>query len=106
MTTSVIDAGTVRLTYSTFEIQINRIFQIRFDSESPVELVLTQAILFGKSLTPDHWQPFSLIFHATGSSVLPQKIYPLEHEQLGVLELFLVPIGPDEKGMRYEAVFN
>jgi hypothetical protein len=36
---------------------------------------------------------------------LPQHIYALEHTSLGKLELFLVPIGPDERGMRYQAVF-
>jgi hypothetical protein len=25
---------------------------------------------------------------------------------MGTLDLFLVPIGPDYQGMRYEAVFN
>jgi hypothetical protein len=37
---------------------------------------------------------------------VPQGIYKLENEKLGALEIFLVPIGPDEKGMRYEAIFN
>ena len=37
---------------------------------------------------------------------LPQGTYPMEHETLGRLEVFLVPLGPDAQGMRYEAVFN
>jgi len=37
--------------------------------------------------------------------LLPQRIYPMEHAHLGVFELFLVPIGPDQHGMGYEAVF-
>jgi hypothetical protein len=50
--------------------------------------------------------PFSLIFRGPLELLLPQGIHRLEHEVLGVLELFLVPIGPDEAGMRYEAVFG
>jgi hypothetical protein len=58
--------------------------------------------------------PFALIFHGPPEPVRPQGIYRVEHDQLGTLELFLVPVGPDapaEPGrepaaMRYEAVFG
>ncbi|HRC84218.1 MAG TPA: hypothetical protein PK413_01260 [Thermoanaerobaculia bacterium] len=51
-------------------------------------------------------QPFSLVFVGSRNQVLPQRIYPLDHPDLGRLEIFLVPIGPDARGMRYEAVFT
>ena len=38
--------------------------------------------------------------------MMPQRIYPLVHETLGSLELFIVPIGPREGGMVYEAIFT
>jgi hypothetical protein len=50
--------------------------------------------------------PFSIIFRGPSGQSLPQRIYRLEHAQLGTLDLFLVPIGPDGVGMCYEAVFN
>jgi hypothetical protein len=57
--------------------------------------------------------PFSLMFRGPLTSVLPQAIYPLNHDKLGTLELFLVPVGPEEaaepqqaSAMRYEAVFG
>jgi len=50
--------------------------------------------------------PFSLVFRGPAQPVLPQRTYPLENAALGRLEIFLVPIGPDAAGMRYEAVFN
>ncbi len=50
--------------------------------------------------------PFSLIFRGPISPVMPQRTYPLEHPALGRLDIFLVPIGPDASGMRYEAIFN
>jgi hypothetical protein len=52
---------------------------------------------------------FSVLFHGPLSPVMPQAIYRLEHEGLGALELFIVPLGPDQAGgtaMRYEAVFG
>ena len=46
--------------------------------------------------------PFSLVFEGGPRPPLPQAIYPVHHERLGAMEIFLVPIGPD----RYEAVFT
>ena len=53
-------------------------------------------------------ESFSLIFAGPLAPYFPQSIYHLRHEKLGTLEIFLVPIGPDDdqKQMQYEAVFN
>jgi|ERR1700683_2151163 hypothetical protein len=50
--------------------------------------------------------PFSVLFHGPIQPVLPQAIYRLENERLGALELFIVPLGPEQDAMRYEAVFG
>lgn len=51
--------------------------------------------------------PFSVLFHGPLTPVLPQGIYHLEHERLGAVDLFLVPVGPVEpNAMAYEAVFG
>jgi hypothetical protein len=50
--------------------------------------------------------PFSLLFECPGSDVLPQGIQLLQHPALGALELFLVPVGRNPAGVRYQAVFN
>ena len=49
---------------------------------------------------------FVLYFHGPGEFLLPQRIYPLEHEALGRLEIFLVPIGIQDNRYEYEAVFS
>jgi hypothetical protein len=54
----------------------------------------------------DHRAPFSIVLRGPPAPVLPQRIYSLEHAGVGVFQLFLVPIGPDGGGMRYEAVFT
>jgi hypothetical protein len=46
--------------------------------------------------------PFSLVFRGGPNPPLPQRIYRVEHGQLGTIEIFLVPIAVD----RYEAVFT
>jgi hypothetical protein len=51
-------------------------------------------------------QPFSVILQACDTENHGQQSYQLTHPDLGVLSLFLVPVGPGEAGMRYEIVFN
>lgn len=51
-------------------------------------------------------QPFSLLFLCADTRVLGQGTYALEHERLGMLEIFLVPVGADGGGVQYQAVFN
>ena len=49
---------------------------------------------------------FSLVWRGPCEPVLPQQIHRVTHAAIGSLDLFLVPIGPDAGGMRYEAVFT
>jgi hypothetical protein len=46
--------------------------------------------------------PFSLVFEGGPTPPLPQGIHTVQHETLGAIEIFLVPIASD----RYEAVFT
>ena len=51
--------------------------------------------------------PFSLLFHDSDASrFAPQQTFTVRHPELGEFELFLVPLGPDERGMGYEAVVS
>ena len=50
--------------------------------------------------------PFCLLFVGPPDTMLAQGMHPLRHPGLGAMELFLVPVGRDESGVRYEAVFN
>ena len=45
---------------------------------------------------------FSIVLRGGPDPPLPQRIYRVEHERLGAIEIFLVPIAAD----RYEAVFT
>lgn len=50
--------------------------------------------------------PFALTLHGPQTPQLAQGTFDLAHSTLGVLQIFLVPIGADSKGPRYYAVFN
>ena len=51
-------------------------------------------------------EPFSLLFRSESQIVLPQRQYRLKNEQMGALDIFLVPIARDAQGIIYQAVFN
>ena len=51
-------------------------------------------------------QAFSILFRGPLDPIFGQGLYRLEHDRLGAFDLFIVPIGREPDGMRYEAVFN
>lgn len=51
-------------------------------------------------------ESFSLTFLAPRTWRLPQGTCRVSHPKLGSLDVFLVAIGLDAKGMRLEAIFN
>jgi hypothetical protein len=84
-------------------------FQIECDERVvDVELSAVTGLGFKSADDSEHGkrESFTLMFHAPKQCRLPQRIYRLSNSKLGALEMFLVPLGPDEKGMRLEAVFN
>jgi hypothetical protein len=94
-------------TIETFSEHLGGTFRINPDDTEKVDVELISATELGGSAgeeTPR--RPFSIVFRGPGDVLLPQRIYRMEHEEIGVFELFIVPIGPDEKGLRYEAIFT
>jgi hypothetical protein len=71
-----------------------------------LDVELTEAAVFGSSPRPNGREGFSLIFRGPMTPVLPQATYRFERAGFDPLDIFIVPVGTDEAGMRYEAVFN
>lgn len=92
------------LTHAHFEACRQQPFVIELDGREGLPLELVEVHSQGAPPSGRR-QPFSLVFRGPRQPVLPQQIYALTNETLGRLEIFLVPIGPDEAGLRYEAVF-
>ncbi len=96
---------------STFSPYLNETFRVRLGSAEVIELDLAEIsaarpAVAQAAATHGRRAPFSLFFRGPMQPTMPQRIYTLEHPELGRFDLFLVPIGPDGTGMRYEAVFN
>ena len=89
-----------------FEACLNRVFVlIDGDYRDELDLVSVDRIP-GADVTGERREAFSLVFRGRNRTVLPQRIYRLENDQLGELEIFIVPIAQDDDGVSYEAVFS
>jgi hypothetical protein len=97
-------------TIETFADHIAEQFSVSVEAGAvEVELIGATALAqtSGRAIqTPVHRAPFSLEFLGPPERLLLQGTYPFEHPALGVFDIFVVPIGRDETGIRYEAVFT
>lgn len=90
-------------TIEMFSGQVGTKFRIHYGDSQTAELELISATDVGSS--PRQAQ-FSLVFVGPQECPIAQAIYRVEHDELGALDLFLVPIGKDQRGVSYEAIFN
>jgi hypothetical protein len=97
------------LAVSDFVGLVGSVFRIVPDTSDVLDFELIEA----RGMTPAGAgsrgrEPFSLTFRGPLRPVLAQRIYNLEHEAIGALEIFLVPIGTegDPIGMHYQAIFG
>jgi hypothetical protein len=91
-------------------------FSVRLDSSEQIEMVLIEVEGLSKPgkdpgsepKDPDEIRkdPFTALFRGPHEPFLRQKIRELEHDQMGEIEIFMVPVGRDEMGLYYESVFN
>jgi hypothetical protein len=100
------DLGTARLT--DFAPWLGTEFRVADDSGSEATLELVEANSLTAWRGAPRSEPFSLIFRGSPDRPLDQRIHTIEHDRLGRLDLFLVPIGPgsDGRGPYYQAIFN
>jgi hypothetical protein len=97
-----------RLAKDDFDPHVGDEFELELgdDRTLSLELVSSDALSSGTVESATR-APFSLIFRSPGERRhAHQQIFTVRHAELGAMEIFLVPIGPDEGGMRYEAVFT
>ena len=91
-------------THKSFESLIGETLHLKTGSTS-FQADIESVSLLEKNPDQER-QSFSVILQAHDANNHGQQVYQLSHAALGKLDLFLVPIGPGEKGMRYEIIFN
>ena len=94
------------LTLSDFSPLVGETFQLNFEDSEHTELKLIEAEELPARGNPTERKPFSLMFRAARDCGLWQGIMKMKHESTGAIELFMVPIGEDDEGMYFQALFN
>lgn len=96
-----------QLTEEDFSRHLHTTFSLRGEGADALTLELAEVLSYrGGENEQAGMERFSLFFQGPDHSMLQQGTYALDHEQLGSLALFLVPVARNERGVRYEAVFN
>lgn len=94
---------TATLEHEVFSRYLNTTFRISLGESNTLEAEL---VTVGEQLLSAQQERFSLIFRGPVQPLLPQAIYPFEHDEMGEFSLFIVPLRQDEEGTYYEACFN
>jgi hypothetical protein len=99
-----------QLGFDAFAKLVKTNLRVWIDAQASVELELAE-------ITPPRvtstggahsrkYENFTLEFLGPAEPVLPQRIYCFDSAPIGRFELFIVPVGRDANGTRYQAAFN
>ena len=83
-----------------FSEHVHTDFKVKVEGKDLLVLELVEVV---DHKSPPGVEQFSLLFR--GPSQLGQGMRTVEHDKLGSLDLFLVPVGAEGEGVRYEAAF-
>lgn len=84
---------------------INQTLFIRFNEQVRLPAELIAVNTWGESNLKR--EAFSVTLRTEQKdNYYPQAVYTLEHPVKGDMQIFLAPLGFDDKGLKYEAVFS
>ncbi len=98
-----------KLNKEDFEAHLKSRVTVRLEDRGSCELLLVEVIHIGaKQARGAARHAFSVLFSGAEDFHLEQMIYRVEHGELGEMDLFLVPLGPDPATgkLLFEAVFT
>lgn len=94
-------------TAEEFSQHLNTPFRVQVDAPSPIDLTLVGVESRPSDATEEQgMERFSVFFSGSPDILLPQGTFMLAHPQMGEFYVFLVAIGKETNGYRYEAVYN
>lgn len=94
------------LTEKIFASHLGTIFYIPFD-ERRVEMELVEVAGADSGLQKiEGVERFSIYFLGPEDIHIRQHTYRMEHDALGQLDIFIVPVSVENRRVRYEAVFS
>lgn len=93
------------VTIDMFSDKVGQAFVVDEPGVPAIELTLAEVTAL-RNFASASRAPFSLLFTSHSSAVLPQRIYALRHDVLGLKSVFLVPISSKNGKVTYQAIFN
>jgi hypothetical protein len=94
-------------TEEEFRKNLNTPFRVQLDGTTPVDITLVDVESRPSEANEQAgMERFSAFFSGPPDSFLSQSTYHVVHPQMGEFDLFLVPLGKEAEGFRYEAVYN
>ena len=95
-----------KITIADFKFLVNQKFEIVFADNVSVRTELVEVLAL-EGYSKLKRIPFSLVFKTDlKNEYYKQGIYQINYPGKGQIEAFLVPIGIDKDGVKYEAVFS
>src|SRR5690242_7371501 len=90
-----------------FQPRIGQVFRLSLSGGTQhLDLTLRQVHTHKYAPPAARRRGFSIVLRSEVTGHVPQAIYTLTHHEMGTMDLFLVPIGLQDGGMCYEAVFS
>lgn len=94
-------------TAEEFKKHLNTPFRLQVNAPKPIDLMLIAVEARPSDASEEQgMERFSVMFSGSLEFLLPQSMYRLAHAEMGEFDVFLVAIGQEPDGYRYEAVYN
>jgi hypothetical protein len=99
------------MTLETAKPLVDTLFQVTIGDGTMLELKLIDALPFEMPRRPVRGSrkpkraAFALYFLGPCDPILPQHMYDFHSADVEIANLFIVPVGRDDEGTEYEAVF-
>jgi hypothetical protein len=94
-------------TEDEFRQHLNTPFRVQVNAPKPIDLTLVGVESRPSEASEQQGMArYSVFFLGSPEFLLPQNTYRLAHDQMGEFDIFLVAIGKEADGYRYEAVYN
>ena len=99
------------MTLETARPLVDTLFQVTTGDGTMLKMRLIDALPFEMPRRPVRGSrqpkraPFTLYFLGPRDPILPQRMYDFRSAAVDLERLFIVPVGRDEEGTEYEAVF-
>jgi hypothetical protein len=92
-----------QLSAEDFSKHLNTKFKVYYSDDNVFEAELVEVF---ELKTNANLESFSLMFLLPVDFGFEQRVFKIEHPEIGTMELFIVPIRQVESKIRYEAIFN